>query len=127
MARLRGIQERIFTAFKDLVRSRRGDKLASGQEAELFSGAFWAGEDARALGLVDGIGEIRSVMREKFGEKVRLRLVQPPRPGLLSQVLRRGPSQEAPLGGLFGAGGLIDPREALSAMEERALWARLGL
>lgn len=131
VARLRAIQERIFAGFKDLVRARRGDKLDLTQEAELFSGAFWAGADAQALGLVDGIGEIRTTMRRKFGEKVRLRLVQPPRPGLIQQILRRGPAQEAPLGGgiggLLGGGGLVDPREAMAALEERALWARLGL
>lgn len=131
VARLRTIQERIFDGFKALVRERRGEKLASDQDGELFSGAFWAGEDAKALGLVDGLGEIRSVMREKLGEKVRLRLVAPPRPGLVSQLLRRGPQQEAPvgggLGGLLGGGALIDPREALATLEERALWARLGL
>ncbi|MGJ3265475.1 MAG: S49 family peptidase [Salinarimonas sp.] len=133
IARLRTIQERIFAGFKDLVRTRRGEKLDLTQEDELFSGAFWAGEDARALGLVDGIGEIRTTLREKLGEKVRLRLVQPPRPGVLAQILRRGPQQEAPLGGLGamldgGAGtGLLDPRAALAALEERALWSRLGL
>ncbi|WP_029030244.1 S49 family peptidase [Salinarimonas rosea] len=129
VARLRTIQERIFTGFKDLVRERRGDRLDLAQEEELFSGAFWAGEDARALGLVDGLGEIRTIMREKLGEKVRLRLVQPPRPGILAQVLRRGPQQEAPLEGLASAlgSGLVDPRSALAALEERALWSRLGL
>ncbi|GGK53070.1 S49 family peptidase [Salinarimonas ramus] len=128
VARLRTIQERIFTGFKDMVRARRGEKLDLTNEAELFSGAFWAGEDAKALGLVDGIGEIRETLREKLGEKVRLRLVQPPRPGLIQQLLRRGPQQEAPLfgSGAFGS-GLIDPRAALATLEERALWARLGL
>ncbi|MGP9818555.1 S49 family peptidase [Salinarimonas sp. NSM] len=133
VARLRTIQERIFSGFKDLVRERRGARLDGTQEAELFSGAFWAGEDAKALGLVDGIGEIRTTLREKLGDKVRLRLVQPPRPGVLAQILRRGPQQEAPLGGIEGALGgalgsaLVDPRAAIAALEERALWARLGL
>ncbi|WP_372425013.1 S49 family peptidase [Salinarimonas chemoclinalis] len=129
VARLRTIQERIFTGFKDLVIERRGARLDRTQEAELFSGAFWAGEDAKALGLVDGIGEIRTTLREKLGEKVRLRLVQPPRPGLVAQILRRGPQQEEPLAGLRGAlgTGLVDPRAALATLEERALWARLGL
>lgn len=125
--RLRTIQARIFGAFTDLVKARRGDKLDLTDEGELFSGAFWAGLDAKALGLIDGIGEIRSTLREKHGEKVRLRLVEPARPGLLSRVLRRGPSQAAPLDGFLSGGGLIDPREAIAALEERALWARLGL
>ncbi|TVR09094.1 MAG: S49 family peptidase [Salinarimonadaceae bacterium] len=121
VARLRELQKRVFDAFKALVRERRGERIAEAESAELFSGAFWAGEDALQLGLVDGIGDLRSMMRQRFGEKVRLRLVQGPRPGLLSQFLRQPP----------GAGSapesLIDLRAAVAAMEERALWARIGL
>lgn len=121
VARLRELQDSVFDAFKALVRERRGERIAAADPAELFSGAFWAGEAALKLGLVDGIGDLRSVMRARFGEKVALRLMQGARPGLLSQFLRPPP------GAGSGPEGLIDPRAALAAMEERALWARLGL
>ncbi len=118
VARLKSLQTRVFDAFKQLVRDRRAGKLDESQGDELFSGAFWAGEDALSLGLIDGIGDLRSILRKRFGDKVRLRPVQAPRPGLLSQMMRPPP----------GAGGsLIDPHEALAVMEERALWSRLGL
>lgn len=120
VARLRKLQERVFDAFKQLVRDRRGTKLPQDQDHELFSGAFWAGEDAKALGLIDQIGDMRSVLRARFGEKLRLRPIQAQRPGLISQFMRQPP----------GAGemrSLIDPREALATLEERALWSRLGL
>lgn len=127
VARLRTIQDRIFSSFKDLVKTRRGARLVLDDESELFSGAFWAGEDALALGLVDGIGELRSTLRAKFGEKVRLRLIQPPATGLVGRLMRRGPAQDGAAGFLGAAAGLLDPREAIGALEERALWARLGL
>ncbi|MCG6121716.1 MAG: S49 family peptidase [Microvirga sp.] len=121
VARLRELQERVFDAFKSLVRERRGERIAGADSTDLFSGAFWAGEDALRLGLVDGIGDLRSVMRRRFGDKVRLKLLQAARPGLISQFLRPPP----------GAGsasfGLIEPAAAVAALEERALWARLGL
>lgn len=122
VVRLRELQTRIYDAFKGLVMQRRAGKIREEDGAELFSGAFWAGEDGVRLGLVDGIGDIRSVLRHRFGDKVRLRLVQGQRPGLLSQLLRRSPS------GFEGfSSGLLDPKEAIAALEERALWARVGL
>ena len=71
---LEAIQADIFAAFKDLVRERRGDRL-KGLEDDLFSGAFWSGRGALELGLIDGIGNARTVLRERFGERVRLRPV----------------------------------------------------
>ena len=101
------------------VRSRRGKRL-KGDEKEVFSGAFWTGRKAQELGLVDGIGDLRSVLRDRFGEKVRLRLVQPRR-GFLSRRFGFG----ATSGGLPGPG---DWGGALiAAVEERFHWSRLGL
>ena len=114
---LKGLQRRIHEVFTGLVRTRRGAKLDEAN-GELFSGAFWVGEEARKLGLVDGLGDIRSVMRERFGEKVQLRMIEPPRPPLLGRLLGRRP---------FGQVSLIDPSEALAAVEERSAWSRLGL
>jgi signal peptide peptidase SppA len=125
VVRLRELQTRIYDAFKGLVMKRRADKVREEDSAELFSGAFWAGEDGVRLGLVDGIGDLRSVLRQRFGEKVRLRLVQGQRPGMISQLLRRSPGGS---GGFEGfSASLIDPKEAIAALEERALWARIGL
>lgn len=120
--RLRELQTRIYDAFKGLVMKSRAGKVREEDGAELFSGAFWAGEDALRLGLVDGIGDLRSVLRERFGDKVRPRLMQAQRPGMLAQLLRRAPS-----GSDGFSSGLIDPKEAIAALEERALWARIGM
>ena len=70
VARLKGIQAQIHTMFVALVEGRRAGRLKGDPEA-LFSGAVWAGAEALELGLVDGLGDLRAVMRERFGEKVR--------------------------------------------------------
>ncbi len=116
LVRLKAIQADIFTAFSDLVAERRGTKL-KGTPAELFTGDIWAGRAALDLGLVDAIGDLRTVLRERYGEKVRLRPVALQRPSLMARVLGRDPT----------IGALVDPGEAIAAVEERTLWARLGL
>jgi signal peptide peptidase SppA len=115
--RLKVLQQRIHEVFITLVTARRGAKLKM-ENRDLFSGAFWVAGEAMELGLVDGIGDIRSVMRERFGDKVEIRVVPPSRQSLLARLFNRYPlAQES----------LFDPREALAALEERAVWARLGL
>ena len=121
--RLKEIQEDIHGAFKDLVRERRAGKLKA-PEDELFSGAFWTGRKALEVGLIDGIGDMRGVLREKFGENVKLRLVAGPRPWLRRR-----------LGLAMGGGGtgrdFSDPGDwaasLLAAVEERLWWGRFGL
>jgi len=86
LERLKTIQGNVHANFKDLVRSRRGSRLG-GEPDELFSGAVWTGSEALALGLVDGIGEIRGVLRQRYGDKVEIRLVPPARGSLLGRWL----------------------------------------
>ena len=125
--RLTEIQEDIHGAFKDLVRERRAGRL-KGPDDELFSGAFWTGRRALEAGLIDGIGDMRSVMREKFGDNVKLRPVAGPRPWL-----RRRLGLAMPGGGPGGGTGrgIGDPGDwaagLLAAVEERLWWGRFGL
>jgi len=117
--RLESLQTDIHESFKDLVRSRRGKRL-KGEEKEVFSGAFWTGKRALELGLIDGIGDLRTVLRDRFGDKVRLRVVQAKR-GFLSRRLGfRGSHEGLPAPGSWAS-------ELLAAVEERFLWNRLGL
>ena len=121
---LRGILEDTHEAFRRQVRERRQGRL-KGDEAELFSGRFWSGRTALALGLVDGLGDLRTVMREKFGEKVRLKLVGDGRRWWrrrlhLPAVFHRARGRHDPAS-LDLASSLI------AAIEERLLWNRFGL
>lgn len=133
VARIRELQDDVHEAFKALVRARREGKLKA-PEDELFTGAFWSGRRALELGLVDGIGDLRTVMRERFGDKVKLRSVLPERPWFKRRLgldLPRGffakgapASSPSPSGAHWGAhlaAGVI------AAIEERALWSRFGL
>lgn len=114
--RLKGIQADVQALFSGLVRSRR-TKLV-GDPEDIFSGAVWTGAQALPLGLVDGLGDLRSVLRERYGEKVMLRLVSTPRGNLVTRLLRRGEPGVA-------LDGLVE--STLGALEARAAWARLGL
>lgn len=78
VAHLKALQADIHNQFIAMVKRRRGARL-KGEEAEIFSGAFWTGRQAVELGLADHIGEIRQVMESRFGDKVELRLIQRPR------------------------------------------------
>jgi hypothetical protein len=74
------------------------------------------------LGLVDALGDVRAVMRERFGDKVKLKLVAAPSRGGLLRYLVPG------LGGAPPApASLIDADQLIGALEARALWSRYGL
>lgn len=73
-ARLRDIMDDLHDSFKDRVRGSRGDRLAEGKDSELFSGRAWTGRQAVKLGLIDGLGDMRSVMQQQFGDKARFLL-----------------------------------------------------
>ena len=124
VAHLKAIQADVHDSFKQMVRARRGARL-NGPEEELFSGAFWAGRRALELGLIDGIGDMRTILRGRFGEKVRLRVVQEDR-----RWFRRLGFRVESVPGLASLPGQIAselPSATLAAVEERALWSRIGL
>jgi signal peptide peptidase SppA len=116
VAHLKDLQREVHDAFKELVRARRQGKLKA-DESELFTGAFWTGRRALALGLIDGIGELTQVMRERYGDRVRFRPVVA-RQGWL----RRRLGMRAP-----GADPAAWAGELIAAVEERSLWGRFGL
>ncbi|HJO87135.1 MAG TPA: S49 family peptidase [Rhodospirillales bacterium] len=121
--RLAELQHDVFNAFKEMVRERRKDKL-NASEDELFTGAFWTGRRALEMGLIDGLGELTSVMQERYGDKVRFRPVEQ-RQNWLKQKLGFGMTNRnwpAPKGAMSS---IVD--EVLVAIEERGLWNKFGL
>jgi len=125
--RLKELQRAIHDDFIALVKSRRGAKL-NGPESDLFSGEYWTGRRALELGLVDAIGDLRGVLRERFGDKVVAPLVTE-RGFFGRRVL--GVSTGDLLGGAqagFSAGRQTGfAEDVISALEARAMWARFGL
>jgi signal peptide peptidase SppA len=117
-AHLEALQREVHDSFKAMVRTRREGKL-KGDEKEIFTGAFWTGAKAREFGLVDGLGDVHSVCRAKFGDKVEFRLITPRRAWFGLDAFASS-SSDAPVSNDLAQG-------ILSAIEERALWARFGL
>lgn len=120
VARLKALQSEVHEAFKAHVRGRRAGKL-KGDEAALFTGEFWSGRHAVELGLIDGIGDLRGTLRQRFGTKVRLRVV-----GGGRSWLRRRLGLMSEGSPTFGLPADWVP-ELIAALEARALWSRFGL
>src|SRR6185437_9223679 len=96
--RLKAVQQEIHEGFIDLVKGSRGARL-KGPEKTLFSGEYWTGNTAIELGLADGIGDLRTTLRERFGDDVITPFIAPARgwfgrvqPGVsgLDRLLRGG-------------------------------------
>lgn len=114
--------DEVHDIFKDYVRDRRGKRLKSGAaRARAFSGRVFLGGDAQKLGLVDGIGEVRTTIKTRFGANVRMPKVEERKP-LFGRLSSKGEivGRDSGFAGDF-AGQLI------SAAEERMIWARFGL
>ena len=122
VARLKAIQREIHQIFISLVKESRGARL-KGADETLFTGEYWAGESAVALGLADGIGDLRSTLRARYGDKVLTPVIAQPT-GLLSGVLGRKSPGAGQLSALESMVGL--PDELISAVETRAIWAKFG-
>jgi len=122
VARLKTIQREIHALFIALVKQSRGARL-KGTDDVLFTGEYWAGETSVSLGLADAIGDLRSTLRARYGEKVVTPLVAPSS-GLLSGLLGRKSAGAGTLASLDGFAGL--PDEVISALESRAIWAKFG-
>lgn len=123
--RVKAIQQDIHDVFIGVVKDRRAGKLR-GTDAEMFNGAFWSAPKAHELGLIDGVSDVRTKMREVFGDKIALRVIPTSSGGLLSR-LRRVPGVVGAddLGQALTSGRIGD--ELLSSIEARMLWSRYGL
>jgi signal peptide peptidase SppA len=122
VARVKALQREIHAIFIALVKQSRGVRL-KGADDVLFTGEYWAGETSVALGLGDAIGDLRSVLRTRYGDKVRTPVIAPSS-GLLSGLLGRKSAGAGTLASFNGLAAL--PDELISALETRAIWAKYG-
>jgi serine protease SohB len=117
--RLKTLQRDIHADFINLVKASRGARL-KGPEKTVFSGEYWTGNKAVEYGLADGIGDLRSTLRARFGDNVVTPLISAPRSWF-------GRAQS----GVSGLDSLLQPpdfaEQIISALEARAIWARYGL
>ena len=119
--RLKALQREIHEDFIGLVKRSRGARL-TGPEKSLFSGEYWSGSKAVEFGLADGIGDLRTTLRTRFGDDVVTPLVAPAR-GWFGRLQPGVGTTD--LAGLPRAADFAE--EVISALEARALWARYGL
>jgi signal peptide peptidase SppA len=113
--RIKKSELEIHQVFIDHVKARRGGRL-NGPDDELFTGEWWTGVRGLQLGLVDSLGDLHQVLRERYGKETRFKLIAPKR-GLFT-LPRFG----------FSALGWQDAiSEGMSRIEDRVHWLRLGL
>ena len=120
VARVKALQREIHAIFIALVKQSRGTRLKATDDV-LFTGEYWAGETSVSLGLADAIGDLRSTLRGRYGDKVSTPVIAPAT-GMLSGLLGR--RSAGTLASLEGVSGL--PDELISALESRAIWAKFG-
>jgi serine protease SohB len=118
--RLKQLQNEIHESFIALVKDRRGPRL-EGPEKTLFSGEYWTGTTAIELGIADAIGDLRSTLRDRYGDEVYTPLVASER-GFFG---RRTPGIGSSAVEFWSRPNWAE--EIVSALEARALWARFGL
>jgi signal peptide peptidase SppA len=105
--RIKALESDIHRVFIDWVKSRRGSKLAAPDD-QLFTGEFWSGGRGLELGLIDALGDLHETLHRRFGERVRVRVIEPKR-------------------GLFQLPRIGLAADIAAALEDRAHWTRLGL
>src|SRR3954470_19914282 len=122
VARVKALQREIHAIFIALVKNSRGARL-KGSDDVLFTGEYWAGKTSVSLGLADAIGDLRSTLRARYGDKVRTPMIAPST-GLVSGLFRRRSAGATMLQSPDAIAAL--PDELISALETRAIWAKFG-
>lgn len=110
IAILKEAQSDVFDSFKTMVKSRRSDKLKESDD-KLFTGAFWSGKKAQKLGLIDEIGDIRHIMKQKLGKEVKFVTISEKK-GLLKSLF----AQKSNIA-----------HNLIAKIEERLTFSRFGL
>lgn len=118
VARLKALQGDIHARFIDWVKASRKDRI--NPEDELFEGDVWVGQKAVDIGLADGVGEMRDVLRGRFGDEIRLKDIGPGKSSLIGRLLGSSEAHGGTIGGDFAETGA-------ALIEERLIWARYGL
>lgn len=107
LERLERLLAALHREFIDWVQSRRRARLKP--HPDLFEGEIFTGREAVELGLADALGDLNTVLRARFGERVKLKMISRTRPSIVRRLL----------------GAVLE--DVAASIEARALWARLGL
>ena len=110
--RIKNLQLDLHADFIKVVKESRGNKLKDPEKNNIFTGEFWSGSKALKLGLVDGIGNLDQVLKEKFGENV---------------IIKRFEKQKGFLAKKFSSSLDSQIEKMIDNLEERNLWQKFGL
>jgi len=107
--RLKEIQKQLHNQFISFVKSRRGSKIDD-KNKEVFTGAFWSGEESLEIGLIDSFGEMKAVLKQRFGDDIKTKEFSPKKK-------------------LFGFSNLLSGAidMIINKIDERSLFKRFGL
>lgn len=110
---MKSLLKEVHDFFKSFVKEARGDRL-KGIQKTIFSGQVWNGDEATKLGLIDGVGDMRSVMKEKLGDEVKFKRLKDEK-GFFKGML-----------------GMSSPKvsiaeDVIKTIETRGEWGRYGL
>ena len=72
--RLTSILGDVHDVFIQHVKKLRGAKIT--QDTDVFTGEVWLAERAKELGLIDEIGHLVPTLKDRFGDKVKLRVIE---------------------------------------------------
>ena len=75
----KNLQKQIHQNFIDWVSSRRKKKFNQKNLKKIFSGSFWLSQEAKDLGLIDGIYSETSFFKSKYGEKTKIKKIKQPK------------------------------------------------
>ncbi|MBN9745914.1 S49 family peptidase [Amycolatopsis sp. A1MSW2902] len=105
---LKNMHSQLHELFVEWVKERRGDRLTD--STDLFTGDVWLGQKAVDLGLVDGLGSLREIVRKRYPD-AEISVAEPKKP-LLARL---------------GIGAPAAASALLDAVTTKAAWSRFGL
>ena len=68
--RLKNLQTKLHEHFISFVKLKEEKKIDL-KNKDLFTGMFWSGQEALELGLIDGIGQVNSILKDRFGNDAK--------------------------------------------------------
>ena len=107
---MKNIQLDLHKDFIKVVEKSRGSKIKK-SEVELFSGEFWSGSKAKDLGLIDELGDLNQILKEKFGEDVIIKKFEKSKSWLSKK--------------LSSSNNHFD--QLSNILEEKSVWQKYGL
>jgi len=77
IAKIKKIQIAIHENFKSYVKASRGKKI---DKDIVCTGEFWDARKALDLGLIDGVGHLEPLLKERYGDEIEFKLISRKKP-----------------------------------------------